>query len=63
MKAFSQMNNNELCELKKELENLCINSKKVKEYKASAKDFILKRYNWDKVVEATLDLYKKEKVN
>lgn len=49
--------------LKKELENLCINSKKVKEYKASAKDFILKRYNWDKVVEATLDLYKKEKVN
>lgn len=49
--------------LKNELENLCMNPKEVKEYKASAKDFILQRYNWDKVVEETLDLYKKEKVN
>lgn len=44
--------------LKQELENLCMNPKKTQGYKDSAKDFILKRYNWDKIVEETVNSYR-----
>ncbi len=41
------------------LEKLCKDSKLVKKYKNSAQKFILKKYNWDKVVNATLELYER----
>ncbi len=44
--------------LKEELERLCENSNSVYEYKKSAKEFIIEKYNWDKVVGDTLNLYK-----
>ena len=46
-------------ELMKVLQDLCDNSKKVENYKKEVQDYILKKYNWDKVVNKTLELYKK----
>jgi glycosyltransferase involved in cell wall biosynthesis len=40
------------------LQKLCDNPDIVYEYKAKARDFICKRYSWDKVVTETLKLYK-----
>ncbi len=44
-------------DLTEKLQHLCDNEDEVKKYKAEAKDFILNKYNWDKVTEKTLELY------
>lgn len=41
------------------LQKLCENEELVKDYKKNAKEFILTKYNWDDVVDKTLELYKK----
>lgn len=46
-------------DLKRVLQNLLNNPQKVLEYKKAARDFIIKKYNWDDVVDRTIDLYKK----
>ena len=46
-------------DLKNKLQELCTNEKKVKKYKSEAQKYILDKYNWDDVVEKTLELYKK----
>ena len=47
-------------DLSKQLQILCDNNDLVKKYKNEAQDYILKKYNWDDVVEKTLKLYVKE---
>jgi len=44
-------------DLNRKLQYLCDNEVEVKKYKSEAKDFILNKYNWDKVTEKTLELY------
>lgn len=44
-------------DLIEKLQYLCDNEDEVKKYKSEAKDFILNKYNWDKVTEKTLELY------
>ena len=34
------------------------NVDKVNKYKSEAQDYILKKYNWDDVVDKTIELYK-----
>ena len=46
-------------DLTKVLQELCDNPKKVDKYKKGSQDYILSRYNWDDVVDKTLELYKK----
>ena len=46
-------------DLTKELQKLCDDKKKVDEYKKTAQNFILKKYNWDDVTKQTLVLYEK----
>ena len=46
-------------DLSKQLQILCDNKDLVKKYKNEAQDYILKKYNWDDVVEKTLKLYDK----
>ena len=48
-----------ISDLTKVLQNLCDNPKKVEKYKKGAQAFILNKYNWDDVVDKTLNLYKK----
>ena len=45
-------------DLKNVLQNLCDNKKVVDKYKKSAQEYILNKYNWDDVVDKTLELYK-----
>ncbi len=45
-------------ELRKTLQELLDNPNKVQGYKAEATEFICQKYNWDDVVEKTLNLYK-----
>lgn len=45
--------------LTKVLDSLCNNPKSVLKYKKNAQKYILNKYNWDDVVEKTLELYKK----
>lgn len=45
--------------LREKLNNLILNSSIVDKYKKSVKDFVCKKYNWDKVVNSTLDVYSK----
>lgn len=45
-------------DLKEKLQYLCDNEDIVKNYKQNAQEFILNKYNWDNVVEQTLELYK-----
>ena len=47
-------------DLREKLEWLIGYEEKVEKYKAEAAEFICSKYNWDDVVEETLDLYKKE---
>lgn len=47
--------------LAQKLDELCLNSELVKQYKNNSSDFILKKYNWDKVTESTLSLYRRNK--
>ena len=48
-------------DLKTKLDYLCKNSEKVEKYQQDAREYILKRFNWDDVVKDTLNLYKSEK--
>ena len=47
-------------DLKEKLQCLCDDASRVDWYKEQAADFICDKYNWDKVVGATLKLYKGE---
>lgn len=46
-------------DLKKKIQRLVDNPEKVKEYKQSSMDFICNKYNWNDVVNETLELYRK----
>lgn len=46
-------------DLARVLKELCDNKERVKKYKKNAQSYILDKYNWDDVVNKTLDLYKK----
>ncbi len=45
-------------DLKRVLQELCDNTQKVDEYKKIAAEFIIGKYNWDDVVDKTLELYR-----
>lgn len=45
-------------DLKEKLQMLCDDEQMVEKYKATATDFILKKYGWDDVVDKTIDLYR-----
>lgn len=45
--------------LREKLQMLCDHPEMTKKYKGEAADFICQKYNWDDVVERTLELYKK----
>ena len=45
-------------DLKEKLQYLVDNVDKVNKYKSEAQDYILKKYNWDDVVDKTIELYK-----
>lgn len=47
-------------ELKEKLQYLLDNTDVVNKYKNESQEYALKKYNWDDVVENTLELYKKE---
>ena len=47
-------------DLTKKLQELCSNTKKVEKYKVEAQEYILNKYNWDIVVDKTLELYRKQ---
>lgn len=47
-------------DLRRVLQELLYDETRVAEYKAEAAEFIFSKYNWDDVVEKTLELYKKE---
>ena len=47
-------------DLKIKLQDACDHPEKVGEYKRQAADFICKKYNWDEVVEKTLELYRRK---
>ena len=49
--------------LKKKLEELCQHPERVEQYKNEAADFICEKYNWDTVVQQTLNLYRGEATN
>ncbi|MBQ8539561.1 MAG: glycosyltransferase family 4 protein [Ruminococcus sp.] len=49
----------DVVKLTKALQNLCDNAELVEKYKQTAQEYILSKYNWDKVVEKTLALYEK----
>lgn len=46
-------------DLTKQLQKLCDNKELVNKYKKEAQDYILNKYNWDDIVDKTLELYKK----
>ena len=48
-------------DLKEKLQYLVDNVDKVNKYRSEAQEYILKKYNWDDVVDKTIELYKKEK--
>ena len=50
-------------DLKEKLQYLVDNVDKVNKYKSEVQEYILKKYNWDDVVDKTIELYKKEKNN
>ena len=54
--TFEKSNINDLTN---KLQKLCDNNEEVKKYKKQSQDYILNKYNWDDVVEKTLELYKK----
>ncbi len=45
-------------DLTKVLQRLCDNKEEVQNYKDNAQEYILNKYNWDSVVNRTLELYK-----
>lgn len=54
--TFKKSNVNDL---KKTLQHLVDNDKEVNKYKKDAQSYILEKYNWDDVVNKTLELYEK----
>ena len=48
-------------DLQKKLQQLCDQPETVKKYRSTAAEFICKKYNWDRVTEKTLALYKGRK--
>ena len=48
-------------DLKKKLNDLLKDNNKVKQYKDKAQDYIINKYNWDNVVEETIEIYSKKK--
>jgi glycosyltransferase involved in cell wall biosynthesis len=48
----------DVADLNKKLQALCDDEQSVQKYKNEAADFICEKYNWDTVVEKTLELYK-----
>lgn len=49
----------DVADLKEKLQELCDDKNKVKSYKIKASDYICGKYDWDNVVNQTIDLYKK----
>lgn len=47
-------------DLRVKLQKLCDDEKMVCDYRDMASDYICRRYNWDSVVEQTLDMYKQQ---
>ena len=47
-----------VADLRDKLQDLLNNEEKVCDYKAEAAEYILRKYNWDSVVERTLEIYK-----
>ena len=43
-------------DLKEKLQYLCSNSDEVKKYKETASDYICSKYNWDSIVEETINI-------
>ena len=56
-KAESFQKSNVL-ELKNVLQKLCDEPEKVQQYKTGASDFICEKYNWNKIVRETENLYR-----
>ena len=48
-----------ISDLKDKIKFLCDNPSTVEQYKREVSDFICNKYDWDKITERTLDLYKK----
>lgn len=46
--------------LQEKLEELCRHPEQVEQYKKGAADFICNKYDWDKVVQETLEVYRGE---
>lgn len=46
-------------DLKEKIELVCKNTELVQKYKIKSSEFICSKYNWDKIVKETLNLYKK----
>ena len=46
-------------ELREKLQDACDHPEKVMEMKAQAADFICKKYNWDSVINETMELYRR----
>ena len=51
----------DVADLRRVLQELLDNPQKVNEYKQSATEFITNKYNWDDVVDKTLEIYEKAK--
>lgn len=49
-------------DLKEKLQILCDDTQMVEQYKKHAASYICKKYNWEHVVEETVNLYKKKKI-
>lgn len=49
----------DVSDLKAKLQNACDHPEMVESYKAQAEEFICRKYNWDDVVEKTLELYQR----
>lgn len=48
-------------DLQENLQQLCDNAEKVRKYKAKAADYICGKYDWNKIVQNTVKLYRKDK--
>ena len=49
----------DVADLNEKLQKLCDDEQLVQKYKSEATDFICEKYNWDAVVDKTLELYRK----
>ena len=49
----------DVTDLQSKLQEACDNKEQVKKYKNEAADYICEKYNWDDVVERTLELYRR----